>query len=154
MRECTACRYACQKNGRQDLFAERWDRQDVDDCGIVLAVYRGWLDASLSAYQAADWRPGRLTGLWHALLDEDPELEVAAAEHFEETTALLSRRIGDWLEHGTAERVDMEDLLQQVESVKQLAQILSRRSETSRHQPGAFRHQLIDPLASSGTSER
>ena len=92
--------------------------------------------------------------MWRALLDEDPELEVAAAEHFEETTALLSRRIRDWLEQGTAERVDMEDLLQQVESVKQLAQILSRRSEASRRQPRAFRQQLTDPLVSAGTSER
>ena len=142
------------KNGQQDLFAERWERQDVDDRGIVLAVYRGWVDASSPAYRAAAWRAGRLTGLWRALLDEDPELEVAAAEHLEETTSLLSRRIRDWLEQGTAERADMEDLLQQVESVKQLAQILSRRSETSRHQPGAFRQQLTDPLASVRASER
>ena len=111
-------------------------------------------NASSPAQRAADWRPGRLTGLWRAPLDQDPELDVAAAEHFEETTASLSRRIRDWLEHGTAERADMEDLLQQVESVRQLAQILSRRSETSRHQPGAFRQQLTDPLASAGTSER
>ena len=126
-------------NGHQDLFAERWERQDVDDRGVVLTVYRGWVDASSPAYRAADWRPDRLTSLWRALLDEDPEVEAAVAEHLEETTSSMSRRIKDWLDQGTVQRSEMEELLQQVETVNQLAQILSRRSEASDNQPEACR---------------
>ena len=125
-------------NGHQDLVPERWERKDVDDRGAVLAVYRGWVVASDPAHRLPDWDPGRLTGLWRALFDEDPELQAAVAEHLEETTASLNRRIKDWLEQGVAERSEMQDLLQQVESVKQLAQLLSRRSE-------AFPNQSIAP---------
>ncbi|MDE0178473.1 MAG: hypothetical protein OXP36_07720 [Gammaproteobacteria bacterium] len=70
------------------------------------------------------------------LFDGQPELQAGALEHLEETTAAFNRRINDWLEQGAAERSDMEDLLQQVESGKQLAQLLSWRSEASRNQSG------------------
>ena len=110
-------------NGHQGLVAERWERKDVDDRGVIVAVYRGW--PSDPARRLSDWRPGQLTGLWRALFDEQPELEAAVVEHLEETTSSFNRRITGWLAQGAVERTDMEDLLQQVESVKQLAQLLS-----------------------------
>ena len=72
-----------------------------------------------------DWRPGRLTDLWRALFDEQPELEAAVVEHLEEATSSFNRRIKGWLERGSVQYSDVEDLLQQVENVKQLAQLLS-----------------------------
>ena len=45
----------------------------------------------------------------------------------------------------------MQDLLQQVESVKQLGQLLSRRSEASRNEPGAHGEKLTGPPAGAGT---
>ena len=124
-------------NGHQDLLPERWEREDVEDRGVVLAVYRGWVAASDPAHRLPDWDPGRLTGLWRALFDEDPELEAAALEHLEEATASFDRRIKGWLKEGTAERSEIEQLLQQVESVKQVAQLLSLRSEASRNGRGS-----------------
>ena len=124
-------------NGHQDLVPERWERTDVDDRGVILAVYRGWVAASDPAHRLPDWHPGRLTGLWRALFDEEPELQAAVAEHLEETTSSFNRRIKGWLEQGVVQRSEMQDLLQQIESVKQLAQLLSRRSEASRNQSGA-----------------
>ena len=100
-------------HGRQDLVPERWERTGVDDGGVVLAVQRGRLVPSDPVHRLADRRPGRFTGLWRALFDEQPALAAAAAEH-------------------TVQRTDRQDLLQQVESVKQLAQLLSRRSDASR----------------------
>ena len=49
-------------------------------------------------------------------------------------TSSLNRRITGWLEQGSVQRSDLEDLLQQVEDVKQLAQLLSRRSDASRNE--------------------
>ena len=115
-------------NGHLDLAAERWERKDVNDRGAVLAVYRGWVVPSDPVRRLPDWHPGRLTGLWRALFDEQTELQAAVAEHLEETTASFNRRIQGWLEQGSVQRSDMQDLLQQVENVKQLAQLLSRRS--------------------------
>ncbi len=116
---------APKPNGHQDLIPERWERKDVDDRGVVLAVYRGGLVPSDQVYRLPDWRPGRLTGLWRALFDEEPELQAAVAEHLEETTSSLNKRITGWLTHGSVQRSDMQDLLQQIEGVKQLAQLLS-----------------------------
>ena len=56
----------------------------------------------MRVHRLPDWYPGRLTGLRRALFDEQPELQAAAAEH-------------------TVQCSDRQDLLQQVESVKQLA---------------------------------
>ena len=64
------------------------------------------------ARRLPDWRPGRLTGLWRALFDEQPELEAAVAAHLEETTCSFNRRIKGWIEHGSVQRSDIEDLLQ------------------------------------------
>ena len=124
-------------NGHQDLVPERWERKNVDDRGVILAVYRGWLVPPDPVYRLPDWHGGRLTGLWRALLDEEPELQAAVAEHLEETASSFNRRITGWLEHGSVRRSDMQDLLQQVEDVKQLAQLLSRRSAASRDESGA-----------------
>ena len=63
-------------SGHQDLVPERWERKDVDDRGVILAVYRGWLALSDPVHRLPDWRPGRLTGLWRALFDEQPELQA------------------------------------------------------------------------------
>ena len=120
-------------NGRQDLVPERWERKDVDDRGVILAVYRGW--PSDAARRLPDWRPGRLTDLWRALFDGQPELQATVVEHLEETTSSFNRRLKGWLERGSVQHSDMEDLLQQVENVKQLAQLLSRRPEASRNEP-------------------
>ncbi|MDE2905989.1 MAG: helix-turn-helix transcriptional regulator [Acidobacteriota bacterium] len=141
-------------NGHQDLVPERWERKDVDDRGVILAVYRGWLVPSDPVYRLPDWHPGRLTGLWRALFDEQPEVQAAVVEHLEETTAAFNKRITGWLEQGVVQRSDMQDLLQQVESVKQLAQLLSRRSEASGNEPRALGGKLTDPPAGAGTSER
>ena len=138
-------------NGHQDLVPERWERTGVDDRGVILAVYRGWVAASDPAHRLPDWRPGRLTGLWRALFYEEPELQAAVAEHLEETTSSFNRTIKGWLEQGTVQRSDMQDLLQQVESVKQLGQLLSRRSEASRNESGARGERLTDPPAGVGT---
>ncbi len=145
---------APKPNGHQDLLPERWERKDIDDRGVILAVYRGWLVPSDPAHRLPDWHPGRLTGLWRALFDEEPELQAAVVEHLEETTSSFNKRIKGWLEHGSVQRSDMQDLLQQVESVKQLAQLLSRRSETSRNEPGALDERLADPPAGVETRER
>ena len=138
-------------NGHQDLVPERWERKDVDDRGVILAVYRGWVVPSDPMHRLPDWHPGRLTGLWRALFDEEPELQAAVAEHLEETTSSFNRRIKGWLEQGSVQRSEMQDLLQQVESVKQLAQLLSRRSEASRNESGARGERLTDPPAGVGT---
>ena len=127
-------------SGHQDLVPERLERNDVADRGAVLAVYRGWVIASDPAHRLPDWDPGRLTGLWRALFDEEPELQAAVAEHLEETASSFNRRITGWLEQGMVERSDMQDLLQQVESVKQMAQLLSPQSEASRRFPPPPRH--------------
>ena len=124
-------------NGHQDLVPERWERKDVDDRGVILAVYRGGLVPSDPVYRLPDWHPGRLTGLWRALLDEEPELQAAVAEHLEETASSFNRKITGWLKHGSVQRSDMQDLLQQVEDVKQLAQLLSRRWAAPRNESGA-----------------
>ena len=42
-------------NGHQDLVPERWERKDVDDRGVVLAVYRGWLVPSDPVHRLPDW---------------------------------------------------------------------------------------------------
>ena len=139
-------------NGHQDLVLERWERKDVDDRGVILAVYRGWLVPSDPVHRLPDWHAGRLTGLWRALFDDEAELQAAVAEHLEETTASFDRRITGWLEQGSVQRSDMQDLLQQVESVKQLAQLLSRRSEASRNESGARGERLPDPLAGAGAT--
>ena len=141
-------------NGHQDLVPERWERQDVDDRGVILAVYRGWLVPSDPARRLPDWRPGPLTGLWRALFDEQPELEAAVAEHLEETTSSFNRRIKGWIEQGSVQRSDMQNLLQQVENVKQLAQLLFRRSDASRNESGALGDRLTGRPASVGTRER
>ena len=120
-----------QAERHQDPVPERWERKDVDDRGVVPAVYRGWLVPSDPVYRLPDWHAGRLTGLWRAPFDEEPELQAAVAEHLEETTSSFNRRITGWLEHGTVQRSDMQDLLQQVEGVKRLVQLLSQRSEAS-----------------------
>ena len=138
-------------NGHQDLVPERWERKDVDDRGVILAVYRGWVVSSDPVHRLPDWHPGRLTGLWRALFDEEPELQAAVAEHLEETTSSFNRRIKGWLEQGSVQRSEMQDLLQQLESVKQLAQLLSRRSEASRNESGAIGERLTDPPAGVGT---
>ena len=137
-------------NGHQDLVPERWERKDVDDRGVILAVYRGWVVPSDPVHRLPDWHPGRLTGLWRALFDEEPELQAAVAEHLEETTSSFNRRIKGWLEQGSVQRSEMQDLLQQLESVKQLAQLLSRRSEASRNESGALGERLTDPPAGVG----
>ena len=98
----------------------------------------------------AGFPTGALAGspvLWRALFDGQPELEAAVAEHLEETTSSFNRRIKGWLEQGAVQRSDLEDLLQQVESVKQLAQLLSRRSDASRNESGARGEELTGPLA-------
>ena len=141
-------------NGHQDLVLERWERQDVDDRGVILAVYRGWVVPSDPVHRLPAWHAGRLTGLWQALFDEQPELQAALVEHLEEMTSSLNKRITGWLEQGTVQRSDMEDLLQQVESVKQLAQLLSRRSEASRNESGVRGERLTDPPAGIGASGR
>ena len=132
---------------------ERWERKDVDDRGVILAVYRGWVVASDPA-RLPDWHAGRLTGLWRALFEDEAELQAAVAEHLEETTASFNRRIQGWLEQGSVQRSDMQDLLQQVESVKQLAQLLSRRSEATRNESGALGERLPDPPARAGARKR
>ena len=139
-------------DGHQDLIPERWERQDVDDRGVILAVYRGWLDPSDLARRLPYWHPGRLTGLWRALFDRQPELEAAVAEHLEETTSSFNPRIKGWLEHGSVQRADMEDLLQQVEGAKQLAQLLSLRSDASHNESGALGERLTDPPAGAGAT--
>ena len=139
-------------NGHQDLVPERWERTDIDDRGVILAVYRGWVAASDPAHRLPDWHPGRLTGLWRALFDQEPELQAAVAEHLEETTASFNRTIKGWLEQGVVERSDMQDLLQQVESVKQLGQLLSRQSEASRNQSRAHGERLTEPPPGVGTT--
>ena len=141
-------------NGYQDLLPERWERKDVDDRGVILAVYRGWVVPSDPVHRLPDWHPGRLTGLWRALFDEEPELQAAVAEHLEETTSSFNRRIKGWLEQGSVQRSEMQDLLQQLESVKQLAQLLSRRSEASRNESGALGERLTDPPDRRGGEER
>ena len=137
-------------NGHQDLVPERWERKDVDDRGVILAVYRGWVVPSDPVHRLPDWHPGRLTGLWRALFDEEPELQAAVAEHLEETTSSFNRTIKGWLEQGSVQRSEMQDLLQQVESVKQLAQLLSRRSEASRNESGARGEESTGPPAGVG----
>ena len=139
-------------NGHQDLVPERWERKDVDDRGVILAVYRGWVVPSDPVHRLPDWRPGRLTGLWRALFDEEPELQAAVAEHLEETTSSFNKTIKGWLEQGVVQRSEMQDLLQQIESVKQLAQLLSRRSEASRKEPGALGERLTDSPAGVGAT--
>ncbi len=137
-------------NGHQDLVPERWERKDVDDRGVILAVYRGWLVPSDPVHRLPDWHGGRLTGLWRALLDEEPELQAAVAEHLEETTSSFNRRITGWLKHGSVRRSDMQDLLQQVEDVKQLAQLLSRQSAASRNESGARGEEADRPADGRG----
>ncbi len=44
-------------NGHQDIVPERWERKDVDDRGVVLAVYRGWLVPSDPVYRLPDGAP-------------------------------------------------------------------------------------------------
>ena len=139
-------------NGHQELVPERWERTDVDDRGVILAVYRGWVVPSDPVHRLPDWHAGRLTGLWRALFDDEAELQAAVAEHLEETTASFNRRIQGWLEQGSVQRSDMQDLLQQVESVKQLAQLLSRRSGASRNESAAPGERLPDPPARAGAT--
>ena len=79
-------------NGNQDLFPERWERTDVDDRGVILAVYRGWATASDLPHRLPDWRPGRLTALWRALFDGQPEIQAGLAKHLEETTSAFNRK--------------------------------------------------------------
>ena len=141
---------APKPNGHQDLVPERWERKDVDDRGVILAVYRGWLVPSDPVYRLPDWHGGPLTRLWRALLDEEPELQAAVAAHLEETTSSFNRRITGWLKHGSVRRSDMQDLLQQVEDVKQLAQLLSRRSAASRNETGALGEEVDRPAGGRG----
>ena len=115
-------------------------------------MYRGWVVPADPVHRLPDWHAGRLTGLWRALFDDEPELQTAVAEYLEETTASFNRRITGWLKHGSVQRSDMQDLLQQVESVKQLAQLLSRRSGASRNESGARRERLIAPPAGAGAT--
>ena len=145
---------APKPNGHQDLVPERWERKDIDDRGVILAVYRGWLVPSDPAHRLPDWHPGWLTGLWRALFDEEPELQAAVVEHLEETTSSFNKRIKAWLEQGSVQRSDMQDLLQQVEGVKQLAQLLSRRSEASLNESAALGDRLTAPPAGVETRER
>ena len=141
-------------NGHQELTSERWERKDVDDRGAVLAVYRGWVASPDPAYRLPDWRPGGLTGLWRGLFDNQPELEAGVAEHLEETASSLNRKIKSWLEQGVVLRPEMQELLQQVEDVKQLAQLLSRRSETSGNESGARGGELTSPPAGARATGR
>jgi len=101
-------------------------------------------------YRLPDWHGGPLTSLWRALLDEEPDLQAAVAEHLEETTSSFNRRITGWLKHGSVRRSDMQDLLQQVEDVKQLAQLLSRRSAASRNESGALGEEADRPASGRG----
>ena len=126
-------------NGHQDLVAERWERKDVDDRGVILAVYRGWLVPSDPVHRLPDWHPGRLMGLWQALFDEQPELQAAVVEHLEEMTSSLNRRITGWLEEGSVQRSDMEDLLQQVENVKAVGAVAVPALESVAQRTGAPR---------------
>ena len=116
---------------------ERWERKDLDDRGAVLALYHGWVAPSDPAHRLPDWDPGRLTGLWRAPFDKQPELEAAVPEHLEETVPSFNRRITGWRKQGFAGRSEIQELLQQLEDVKQLAQLLYRRSKTSGNESGA-----------------
>ena len=60
----------------------------------------------------------------------------------------------DWLDQGSVQRSDMQDLPQQVENVKQLAQSLSRRSDASRNQSGAPGERLTDSRPGVRASSR
>ena len=99
-------------SGQPHLAAEQWERTGVENCGDILAVQRGWVTASDPAHRLPDWRPGRVAGLWQALFDGLPELQAAVAEHLEVTNSSFNRRIKRWLEHGAAERTEMQHLLQ------------------------------------------
>ena len=133
-------------SGHQDLVPERWERKDVDDRGVILGrvprLARS-LGPGSPATRLAPWPTHRFVA--RALFDEESELQAAVAEHLEETTFSFNRRITGWLEQGSVQRSDMEDLLQQVENVKQLAQLLSRRSDASRNESGAPGERLTGP---------
>lgn len=66
------------------------------------------------------------------------------AEHLEETTSSFNERIKGWLEQGAVERSAMENPLQQVESVKQAAQLLSCRPDASRNHSGSLGERSTD----------
>lgn len=109
------------------MVPERWERKDLDDRGAVLALYHGWVAPSDPAHRLPDRDPGRLTGLWRALFDKQPELQAAVTDHLEETAPSFNRGITGWRKQGVAGRPEIQELLQEVEDVKQLAQLLSRR---------------------------
>ena len=124
-------------NGHQDLVPERWKHEDVADRGIILGVYRGWLTDGHRPFRLPEWRPARLIGLWRALFDADPELQTVVVEHLEAKTTAFDKKLTEWLKRGAVQRAEVQDLLQEVQEVKQLAQLLSPQpqSEASRNGP-------------------
>ena len=64
------------------------------------------------------------------------DVEVALVEHLEEKAADFDRTIRAWLEQGTVSFFEMWGLLQEVEAIKQSAQLLSRRLGSSDNNPG------------------
>jgi len=85
---------APKPNGHQDLVPERWERKDIDDRGVILAVYRGWLVPSAPVRRLPDWHPGRLTGLWRALFDEAPEPQASVPQRIRSAWRRVERPDG------------------------------------------------------------
>ena len=52
-----AARNPPKPSAHQDLAADRWERKDVDDCGVILAVQRGWVATSDPAHRLPTGAP-------------------------------------------------------------------------------------------------
>ena len=127
------------ESGRQNLVPVRWPYEEVADRGVVVAVYRGPPSVEEPPFRVPDWRPDRIAGLWRAVLDTeetDTQVEAALMEHLEEKAAGFDKTIRAWLALGTVSVSQMWGLLQEVETVKQSVQSLSRRFGHSEDAPG------------------
>ena len=127
------------ERGRQQLVPVPWEYEEIADRGLVAAVYRGRPAVERPPFRVPDWGPDKIAGLWRALFDSEEtgeDVEVKLAEHLEKKAADFDRTIRAWLEQGTVSFFEMWRLLQEVEAVKQSAQLLSRRLGSSDNNPG------------------
>ena len=125
------------EKGRQEMMAETWERQEVAERGMLLAIYRGGTpSAKKPPFRVPDWRSDRVADIWwdarkaaeqtgeasHTALDARV---LQLLDLLDLEAATLRETTRDWFKRGTVSAHELWELLQEVEKVKQSAYLLA-----------------------------
>lgn len=125
------------ENGRQEMMAETWKRQQVAERGMLLAIYRGGTPSAKNPpFRVPDWRSDRVADIWwdarkaaeqtgeasHTALDARV---LQLLDLLELEAATLRETTKGWFERRTVSAHELWELQQEVEKVKQSAYLLA-----------------------------